>query len=98
MKILKIESGRGFYKPPSVSDWNDIDKIDKDGLLRLLNAFLDHDVEMDAPDDTALSNQAQAIIYKSIFEKLKTLADNKSKFKDESDRLYLAEIQKYSQS
>lgn len=97
MKILKVEGGRGFYKPPDAAAWAEIDKIDKDGLLQLLSAFLEHDVEMDAPDDAALSNQAQVIIYKSIFEKLKSLADNKSKFKDESDRLYLAEIQKYSQ-
>lgn len=98
MKILKTEGGQGFYKPPDAPDWIGIDKINKDGLLKLLNAFLDHDVEMDPPAEATLANQAQAIIYKSIFEKLKVLADNKSKFKDESDRLYLTEIQKYSLS
>ena len=52
---------------------------------------------MDPPDEKKLQNQAQQIVYKSIFDKLSSLQENKSKFKDESDRKYLKEIQKYSE-
>lgn len=98
MKILKIEKGCGYFLRPGSEEWKAIDKIDKDELLGLLNAFLDNDVELDEPDESALTNQAHLIIYRSIFEKLSTLADNKSKFRDESERMYLDEIRKYSQS
>jgi hypothetical protein len=53
---------------------------------------------MDPPDENKLQNQAQQIIYKSIFDKLSSLQENKSKFKDESDRKYLSALQKYSVS
>lgn len=50
---------------------------------------------MDKIDGENLQNQAQLIIYRSIFDKFEALALHKSKFKDQSDRLYLEEIQKY---
>ncbi len=96
MKILKIEEGKGHYSFDG-DEWNPIDEINKDGLMQLLNLFLDSDVEIDDYDETILTNQAQQIIYKSIFEKFKSLQENKSKFKDESDRMYLEAIQKYQQ-
>lgn len=95
MKILKIENGNGFFKLKS--EWKPIDEINKDGLMDLLNLLLENEVEMDNLDENTLSNQAQLIIYKSIFEKFSILIDNKDKFKDESDRTYLDEIQKYSE-
>lgn len=98
MKILKIENDNGYFKTCDSGDWKTIDEIDKDGLMKLLDCFLGSDVEMDDIDENSLSNQAQHIIYRSISEKLSNLKENKSKFKDESDRTYLAAIQKYSQS
>ncbi len=98
MKILKIKNGNGFYLIPGKDDWLPIDTIDKDGLMSLLNSFLEQDVEMDSVTEDNLSNQAHLIIYKSVYEKLSTLSENKSKFKDESERMYLDEIRKYSKS
>lgn len=98
MKILKIENGNGYFRTSDNGDWRAIDEIDKDGLMKLLDLYLDSDVKMDDVDENSLSNQAQRIIYKSIFEKLNNLKESKSKFKDESDRTYLSAIQKYSQS
>ncbi|MFS4439625.1 hypothetical protein ACMA5I_15565 [Paracoccaceae bacterium GXU_MW_L88] len=72
-----------------------IDQIDKAELLSLLEFFLENDAEMDKIDGENLQNQAQLIIYRSIFEKFEVLDRNKSKFRDESDRLYLEELQKY---
>lgn len=94
MKILEIEGGKGFFRT-SEETMSEIDKIDKDGLMTLLELFLRNDVEMDPPDQEKLQNQAQQIVYKSIFDKLYALKDSKSKFKDESERKYLKEIKKY---
>jgi hypothetical protein len=96
MKILEIRENKGFFRRSAKDAWKEIDAIDKDDLMALLDAFLGAEVEMDPPDDTKLQNQAQQIIYKSIFDKLNSLQKNKSKFKDESDRKYLKEIQRYS--
>jgi len=98
MKILKIDNGNGYFRTCETDDWKKIDKIDKDDLMKLLDHFLGADVDMDNIDEHDLSNPAQHIIYKSISEKLNNLKENKSKFKDESDRTYLDAIQKYSQT
>lgn len=95
MKILKIEDNKGYFHLVTSDEWRPIDQIAKDDLMRLLNCYLEGEVEMDAYDEALIMNQAQQIIYKSIFEKFSTLNDNKSKFTDESERLYLDEIQKY---
>lgn len=97
MKILETKDNKGFFRTSANAKWKEIDAIDKEGLMALLETFLTADVEMDPPDDKALQNQAQLIIYKSIYDKLSNLQENKSKFKDESDRKYLKAIQKYSE-
>jgi len=96
MKILKIENGKGYYISKETK-WNEIDQIDRDGLMSLVDLVLGQDVEIDILDDKGLQNQAQLIIYKSVFDKLKGLSENRSKFKDESDRLYLEAIETYRQ-
>ncbi|MGR9279578.1 hypothetical protein ACU8KI_34010 (plasmid) [Rhizobium leguminosarum] len=96
MKILKIESGRGYFRIESSAEWREIDQIDKDGLLALLDLFLDADTEMDAPDETILHNEVHKIIYTHVFQKLSSLSDSKSTFKDDSERLYFDEITKYA--
>ncbi len=96
MKILKIENENGFFRLAENAEWQSIDTIDKNGLLKLLGLFLDKVVEMDSPEDLSISNQAHSIIYRGIHEKLVSLSDDKNRFKDESERLYLEEINKYS--
>ncbi|MDD9723735.1 hypothetical protein PVW51_23815 [Sulfitobacter sp. PR48] len=96
MKILKIDNGNGFFYLDQGGDWQPIDTIDKTALLKLLDVYLENDVAMDSPDDQSLSNQAHAIIYRGIFDKLSQLADEKSRFKDESETLYLDEMEKYA--
>ncbi len=95
MKILKIEDNKGYFFCESTADWKPIDQIDKDSLMRLLDAFIEKEVSMDAFDEDLIQNQAQQIIYKSIYEKFSNLAENKNKFVDESERTYLAALQKY---
>jgi hypothetical protein len=96
MKILEIRDNKGFFRASAKEKWKEIDAIDKEGLMALLDALLQAEVEMDPPDASRLQNQAQQIIYRSIFDKLSDLQENKGKFKDESDRKYLKAIQKYS--
>ena len=98
MKILKIENGNAYFKPSIKEEWKPIDEIDKGGLMKILNVFLNSEVEIDTYDETQLQNQAQQIIYKSVSEKFGTLLENKSKFKDESERMYLEAVQKYQKS
>lgn len=95
MKILKIENGCGYYLS-SLDGWEKIDEIGKDGLLNLLDRFLEEDVEMDTPDENNLQNDVHKIVYSHIFQKLSALAESKSSFKDDSERLYFDEINKYS--
>lgn len=95
MKILKIENEHGYFCLEQNSEWRPIDTIEKTALLKLLDLYLENDVEMDSPEEQSVSNQAHAIIYRGIFDKLSQLADEKSRFKDESETLYLDEMKKY---
>lgn len=95
MKILKIENEQGYFCLEEGSGWQPINVIDKTALLKLLDLYLENDVEMDSPEEQSLSNQAHGIIYRGIYDKLSQLAEEKSRFKDESETLYLDEIKKY---
>lgn len=73
MKLLRISEHGGQFLAAN-GDYNPIDKIGKDDLLRLVDSTLDKDeVEMDAYDDQAIKNQAHQVIYKSIVQKLTDL-------------------------
>ncbi len=95
MKILKIDGAKAHFYCLITNDWKAIDSITKDDLLRLVNHLVDNEVEMDVYDESLIGNPAHQIIYKSLYEKLVSLNNNKKKFKDESEREYLTEIQKY---
>lgn len=94
MKLLKIENHMGFYHNES-GQYTPIDNITKEDLLRLVNLTLQEDVEFDVYDDNLIKNQAHQIVYKNVFEKLRSLKDRKKEFVDESERLYLKEYEKY---
>lgn len=95
MKLLKIENSQGYYHAEN-GDFDTIDKLTKDDLLRLVNFTLNEDdVEFEEYDEERLRNQAHRIIYRSIYEKLQGLRDRKQEFKDESERLYLPEYERY---
>ncbi|MEP1930032.1 MAG: hypothetical protein ABJI96_11925 [Paracoccaceae bacterium] len=95
MKILRIENGTAQFWSVRQQKNLPIDQIDKTELLSLLEFFLENEVEMDQIDADNLQNQAHLIIYRSILDKFEALEQNKSKFKDQSDRLYLDEIREY---
>ncbi|MDO7786565.1 hypothetical protein [Desulforamulus aquiferis] len=95
MKCLKIEDNKGFYSIDG-ENWLMIDKISKNDLLGLLDIALTSDFEMDEYDKEKLGNQAHQVIYNNIHEKFKEILTNKSRFKDESERMYKNAIEKYS--
>jgi len=95
MKLLKIENNAGYYLAENGS-FAGVDEITKEDLLRLADLTLHEDeVEYDEYTDEGLKNQAHQIVYKSVFEKLKGLRDRRKEFIDESERLYLAEYERY---
>ena len=94
MKVLKIEDNQGFYTTTGGA-YNSIDKINKDDLLKLVELTLEGDVEIDEYSEEGVKNQAHQIIYKNIYEKLLDLQKRRDEFKDESERLFLQEYEKY---
>jgi hypothetical protein len=94
MKILKIENHQGYFLTDE-GGYEPVDKIGKNVLSRLVTLALEDDFEIDEYDDEKLKNQAHQIIYKSISGKLADLHLKRNQFRDESERLYLDEYEKY---
>ncbi len=94
MKILKIEKGQGYYQNTE-GNYETVEKIDKAVLLNLVNLALTDAFEIDDYNELDLKNQAHQIIYKSISSKLIDLHQRRNQFRDESERLYLEEYEKY---
>jgi hypothetical protein len=99
MKLLQIDDNQGFFL-----DKNDkllpVSKLDKNHLLWLVNQTLDANVEVtfDAFDPAKLRNQAHQIIYKSVYDKLTALREQRKDFVDTSERLYLTDYEKYREA
>jgi hypothetical protein len=95
MRLLRIDGSLGQFLG-EVGDYRPIDKITKDDLLRLVDLTLrEEDVEFDEYDEEKVKNQAHQIVYKSIFGKLRELRGRKQESIDQSERLYLAEYERY---
>jgi len=96
MKILKIENDQGYYSIDG-NEYELIDKINKESLLALVNVALDIEVQIDEYSEERIKNQAHQILYKNISEKLKKLNQERDDFKDDTERLFLTEYEKYKQ-
>lgn len=94
MKYLKIENNKGFYWDGK--EYQEIDKIDKNGLLALLSAAETESFELDAYDESLLANKAHQVIYENIHSKFEQFLNDKAQFKTEVDGLYKEAIGKYS--
>ena len=94
MKLLKIEDNQGHFLGGD-GTFTSLDRITKEDLLNLVDLTLTQEVEFDDYDSEAVKNQAHQILYKSIWEKLRGLKDRKEAFKDETERLYLKEYERY---
>lgn len=94
MKYFKIEKGKGYFLNLE-NEFIEIDKITKDDLLNLSAKAIDSEFLFDVYDENNLHNKAHQIIYKNLIEKFSGLLDNRSRFKDESERLYKDALEKY---
>ncbi|MDO8656277.1 MAG: hypothetical protein Q7K45_03485 [Nanoarchaeota archaeon] len=94
MKYLKIENNKGFYWDGN--KYQEIEKINKDGLLVLLNAAETDSFEFDSYDENLLGNKAHQVIYENIHSKLEQFLNDKNQFRTEVDKLYKEAIGKYS--
>lgn len=93
MKYLEIKDNKGYY-------WNDqerveIDKINKDDLLKLINHAEEDEFEMDMYDEDQLQNKAHQIIYQSIHTKLSEFLADKEQFNRDVDALYADAVGEY---
>lgn len=98
MIYLKIDDNKGFFlrdEGEEGTTWHSIDLITKEDLYFFLKKAVSEDFEMAAYDEQILSNKAHQIIYKNLYEKFIGLVANKTRFKDESDNLYKAALEKY---
>lgn len=93
MKYLKIENNKGFYWDGNA--YQEIDKINKDGLLSLLNSAEADDFELDAYHEDLLANKAHQVIYENIHSKFEQFLKDKDQFKTEVESLYKNAISKY---
>ncbi len=94
MKLLKIEDSKGYFYV-SDEEYLPMDKLSKLELMKLVDLTLENNIEMDEYDEDEIKHQAHQIIYKSVFNKLNSLNDRKQEFIDESERIFLAEHEKY---
>ncbi|CAM2965317.1 hypothetical protein VIDI103191_11350 [Vibrio diazotrophicus] len=95
MQALKIDNNQGYFLKDD-DTYEVIDKLDKTALLHLVNLSLEDNFSIEDYDEAKIRNQAHAIIYKSVSEKLLDLFEKRQQFKDESEGLYREEYEKYS--
>jgi len=97
MIYLKIEDNRGFFlkDKESPEDWTELDKIEKEDLMKLLDYATEEEFEMDEYKEEVLGNKAHQIIYKNLYEKFNNFLSNKNRFKDETDNVFKEAIEKY---
>jgi hypothetical protein len=97
MKFLKIENNKGYFiKDKNQPDkWFEIDQIEKTELMTLLDYAIEEDFEMDEFKEADIQHKAHQIIYKHLHEKFSLFLKNKSRFKDETERIYKDAIEKY---
>lgn len=94
MKYLKIENNKGLYW--NGEEYQEINKINKDGLLVLLNAAETDVFELDAYDEKLLGDKAHQVIYENVYSKFEQFLNDRDQFRTEVDDLYKEAIGKYS--
>ena len=98
IKFLKIDNDKGYFSLEGGENWQLLDEISRDCLLSIVLKGMDEGFEMDDPESSDVKNKAHEIIYKKLYNKLKDLNDQRSRFKDESEALYKDAFVKYSSS
>lgn len=96
MKYLRINGNNGEFLTEN-TQYETIDKIDKESLLFLINSAVEKDdFEIEVYDSERIMNPAQQIIYENIYKKFDELLKNRNQLKDQVDTLYKDAYEKYS--
>lgn len=96
MKYLRINGNNGEFLKEN-TQYETIDKIDKESLLFLIDSAVEKDdFEIEVYDSERIMNPAQQIIYENIYKKFDELLKNRSQLKDQVDTLYKDAYEKYS--
>ncbi len=95
MKLLKIDEGKGLFTNDGVNYSNAID-ITKEDILKMLEFIYNNEVEFEkCENDKEIYNNAEKIIYDSIYSKLITFNSNKDTLKSQIENENGAIISKY---
>lgn len=98
MKILKIENKDAFYSKDG-TNYDSVVNIGREEILSILQLILNSDgaFELDeCTDSNPIDNQAEAIIYKNLYSKIKTFIDEKGNIISNNSNLYSESLAKYS--
>ena len=99
MKYLIIDKGKGYFIN-SRDTKEEIDKITKEDILRLLDIATDKDQEFEMdepPEDSNSFNQAHIIIYSHLYKKFNEILQDRDRFLDESTAIYKDALAKYGE-
>lgn len=94
MKYLEIKDNKGYYL--NDNGMVEIDRINKDDLLKLINHAEEDGFEMDVYGENQLQNKAHQIIYQSIYSKFNDFLSDKEQFKRDVDAMYAEAVGEYN--
>lgn len=97
MNYTKIEKSGVSFRLYEGMAWKPISDIQGDDLIILLKKALDEDeFELAEYDTEQIKNEAHNIIYKSIYEKISEIRNDRENILDEHLQRYSEVIDKYS--
>lgn len=97
MNYTKIDKLGVYFRLNEGMDWKPISDIQGDDLITLLEKALDEDeFELAEYDTKQIKNEAQNIIYKSVYEKISEIRNDRENILDEHLQRYSEVIDKYS--
>lgn len=97
MNYTKIDKSCVYFRLNEEMVWKPISDIQGDDLITLLEKALDEDeFELAEYDNDQICNEAHNIIYKSIYEKISEIRNDRENILDEHLQRYSEVIDKYS--
>lgn len=97
MNYTKIEKSCVYFRLKEDMAWKPISDIQGDDLIILLEKALDEDeFELTEYETEQIKNEAHNIIYKSVYEKISEIRNDRENILDEHLQRYSEVIDKYS--
>lgn len=95
MKILKIDSGKGYYQTKEGVE-KTMDLLSKEELIYLVETTINNEkAEIDEFKEELLTNPAHKIIYQNVYSKLDEIKKNREVIVANKTVLYKQAIEKY---